>query len=64
LIKLKRINGLDIAINCDQIKSIENIPETKITFINSDMLLVKDTMDEVMKLFEEYKKRERGVILK
>ena len=55
MIKLTRLNGDDIWVNIDLIKFLESIPDTKITFINSDMLLVKEDILTVVKKIEKYK---------
>ncbi|MBF0313852.1 MAG: flagellar FlbD family protein [Oligoflexia bacterium] len=56
MIKLTRLNGNAVIINVDLIKYIESTPDTKITFVNNDMLLIKESVDEVVRKAKEYKK--------
>lgn len=48
MIKLTRLNGQIITINIDLVKYVEANPDTRIVFISNDMLIVKETMDEVI----------------
>ncbi|MBF0297610.1 MAG: flagellar FlbD family protein [Oligoflexia bacterium] len=55
MIKLTRLNGQVITINIDLVKYIEANPDTRIVFINNDMLIVREKMDEVIEKTIKYK---------
>lgn len=57
MIKLSKLNGVEILVNSEQIEYIESIPESKIVMMNSEYLLVKESMDEIINRVVEYKKQ-------
>lgn len=54
MLKLKKLNGSTVVINCDQIQAIELIPETKIIMMNHDFYIVQESVDVVMQKVVEY----------
>lgn len=56
MIKVTRLNGEIFIVNSDLIEMIEANPDTVITLTTSHKLVVKETMDEMLKLIKEYKK--------
>lgn len=54
MLKLKKLNGTTVVINCDQILAIELIPETKIIMMNHDFYIVQESVDVVMQKVVEY----------
>ena len=64
MIKLTRINGDEFILNSELIKFIEETPDTIITLINQEKLIVEENSDEIihriiefrrtMRLFPEY----------
>nr|WP_297279901.1 flagellar FlbD family protein [uncultured Butyricicoccus sp.] len=54
MLKLKKLNGTTVVINCDQILAIELIPETKIIMMNHDFYIVQESVDVVMQKVIEY----------
>lgn len=56
MIKLSKLNGVEILVNSDQIEYIEAIPESKIVMMNSEYLLVRESIDTIMDKVVEYKK--------
>ncbi len=48
MITLTRLNGKQIVINAELIRSVESLPDTTITLINGDHLIVRDTMQDVV----------------
>jgi flagellar protein FlbD len=54
MIKLTRINGDEFVVNADLIRFVERCPETYVTLTTNDRLLVRETMDEVMRRSIEY----------
>jgi len=56
MIRLQRMDGKTIVINAEQIQSVENVPDTIITLTNGTRLMVRNTIEEVERLFVEYKR--------
>src|SRR4249919_2467382 len=48
VIQLTRLNGNPIALNSDLIKFVENAPDTVITLINGEKIIVRETSDDVI----------------
>lgn len=48
MIRLTRLNGTALAINSDLIKYVEEAPDTVITLVNGEKLVVHETADEVI----------------
>lgn len=49
MIRLTRLNGDVFILNAELIRFIERCPDTLITLINGDTLMVTETLDEVVK---------------
>jgi flagellar protein FlbD len=57
MITLHRLNGKEFVLNSEQIKFVESTPDTLITLAGSDeKFMVKESVDEVVKLATEYKR--------
>ena len=56
MIDLTRMNGLKITVNTDLIQSVEETPDTLLTFTSGQKLLVKESRQEVLELIKSYKK--------
>ena len=56
MIKLHKLNGNEILVNAELIETVENVPDTVITFYTNNRLIVKESMDEVRQLVLEYKR--------
>lgn len=56
MIKLKRLNGKEFVVNCEFIEFIESTPDTVITLMSGNKLVVSDTVDEVIQRVVEYKR--------
>ena len=54
MITVTRLNQKSIAINADVIRSIEENPDTTITLINGDHIIVRETMRDVIEKVIEY----------
>ncbi len=48
MITVTRLNDKPMVVNADLIRTIEENPDTTITLINGDHLLVKESMKEVV----------------
>ena len=56
MINVTRMNGLMITVNTDLIQSVEETPDTLLTFTSGQKLLVKESRQEVIELIKSYKK--------
>ena len=54
MIKLTKLNNEVFVINCNQIESIELIPETKIVLMNKDFYIVQENIDEIIRKIIEF----------
>ena len=48
MIRLTRLDGEPFILNADLIRYIEKRPDTYITLVSGDRLVVKESMDEVL----------------
>jgi len=56
LIRLTRLNGSAIALNSDLIKFVENAPDTVITLINGEKMLVRESTEELINKLVEFRR--------
>lgn len=54
MIKLTKLNGENFVLNCEQIVSIECIPESKILLHNLSFYIVRETPDEIIEKSIKY----------
>ncbi|MCH8806119.1 MAG: flagellar FlbD family protein [Planctomycetes bacterium] len=54
MIRLTRLNDRAFVLNAEQIKTIEEVPDTMITLLNGDQLTVREGLDEVVRRAIEY----------
>lgn len=54
MIRLTRINGRPVVLNAEQIKLVEEVPDTMITLLNGDQLLVKESLEDVIRRAIDY----------
>lgn len=54
MIRLTKLNGQLFVLNAELIRQVESLPDTTITLINGDRLIVQETMDEVVHRAIEY----------
>lgn len=54
MIKLTKLNNEIFVVNCNQIESIEVIPETKIVLMNKDFYIVQENVDEIIDKIIEF----------
>ena len=48
MIQLTRLNNQTLVVNCDLIKYVERAPDTVITLITGDKLVVRESVDQVI----------------
>jgi len=56
MITLTRLNNSSLTVNSDLIKFVEQSPDTVITLINGEKILVRETVDEVMQRVIEFRR--------
>ena len=59
MIKLTRLNGRPFVLNAERIRTVEETPDTMITLLGGDQIMVQETMDEVVRRAVEYSRRVR-----
>jgi flagellar protein FlbD len=62
MITVTRLNGQRFVINAELIRTVESNPDTTIKLINGDHMLVKESMDDVVRLSVEYGRSLRKLI--
>jgi len=60
MITVTRLDKRVVVLNADLIKMIESTPDTIITLINGDTLIVRETVDEVVRRAVDYQRQVRG----
>lgn len=60
MIKLRRHSGQPIMVNADLIEFLEATPDTVVTLMSGNKLVVLDTVDEIRDRIIEYKRRIYG----
>ena len=61
MITVTRLNEKRMVINAELIRSIEENPDTTITLVNGDHLIVRETMAEIVTKTIEYGRHLRRV---
>ncbi len=56
MIRLTRLNQTELYVNAELIKFVEATPDTIITLVNDQKVLVQETVDEVLRKVIEYKR--------
>jgi len=54
MIKVTRLNGKEFVVNAELIQFLEETPDTVITLLNHEKLVVKESVDEVIRRAIEY----------
>ncbi len=60
MVFLTRLNTRSVVVNADLIKMIEATPDTLITLINGDHMMVRETVEEVVEKAIDYARRVRN----
>ena len=58
MIKVTRLNGKEFVVNADLIQYVEETPDTILTLVNHEKVVVKEKADEVIRRVIAY---QRGV---
>jgi flagellar protein FlbD len=54
MITVTRLNDSQFVLNAELIKTVEKTPDTVITLINGDRVMVKEPVDEIVRKAIEY----------
>jgi flagellar protein FlbD len=57
MIHLTRLNGTELIVNNDLVKTIEATPDTTLTLINGEKLMVKEPIDTVLERIIAFRQR-------
>lgn len=60
MITVTRLDQRVVVLNADLIKMIESTPDTIITLLNGDTVVVRETLDEVIRRATDYQRQVRG----
>ena len=64
MIELTRLNGRPMVLNSDLIKTAEASPDTMLTLINGEKLIVRETIEEIEEKVTAYRARLLAVVAK
>ena len=56
MIQLTRLNNARLALNCDLIKYVEAAPDTVITLLNGEKLVVRESSEEVIERVRDFRR--------
>jgi len=57
MIQLTRLNSHPLVVNSDLIKTIEYAPDTVITLVNGEKIVVRETGEEILARIVEFRRR-------
>ncbi|HXP81304.1 MAG TPA: flagellar FlbD family protein [Verrucomicrobiae bacterium] len=57
MIPLTRLNGLTLVVNSDLIKLIENTPDTVISLVNGEKIVVRETSEQILEKIVQFRRR-------
>ena len=60
MIKLTRLNGEEFVLNADLIRFVERRPDTYVTLTSNDRLIVRESVEEVVKRVIAYSRAIRS----
>ncbi len=60
MITVTRLDRRVVVINAEQIKMLESTPDTIVTLLNGDTLVVRESVDEVVRRAIDYARQIRG----
>ncbi len=56
MIQLTRLNSTRLAVNSDLIKYVEEAPDTVITLLNGEKLVVRETTEQVIERVRDFRR--------
>ena len=57
MIKLTRLNGKEFVVNCELIKFIEATPDTLLTLVGEEKIMVKESVESVVEATLQYRRK-------
>ncbi len=57
MIRVTRLDGSEVTINCDLVESIERTPDTVISLLNAHKLVVRESVSELVDRVVAYRRR-------
>ncbi len=55
MIVVHRLNGKEFVVNCELVKFVEATPDTILTLVGNDKIMVKESVPEIMAAILKYK---------
>ncbi len=62
MIKVTRLNGKEFVVNAELIQYVEATPDSVITLVNHEKLVVKESLDEIIRRVVEYGRTLRTLV--
>ena len=62
MIKVTRLNGKEFVVNAELIQYVESTPDSVITLVNHEKLVVKEPLDEIIRRVVEYVRSLRTMV--
>ncbi len=62
MITVTRLNGKPLVLNAELIRSVEENPDTTITLINGDHLIVREPMQQIVEKTIDYGRHLRRLV--
>jgi flagellar protein FlbD len=62
MIKVTRLNGKEFVVNAELVQYLEATPDTVITLVNHEKLVVKEPVDEIVRRIVEYGRSLRSLV--
>ena len=56
MVQLTRLNGHPLAVNSDLIKFVEQAPDTVITLVNGEKIVVRESAEEVLERVLQFRR--------
>ncbi|MCR5094969.1 MAG: flagellar FlbD family protein [Lachnospiraceae bacterium] len=56
MIEVTRMNGLKMTVNCELLLSVEETPDTLLTFTTGQKMIVRESRQEIVDLVKSYKR--------
>jgi len=56
VIQLTRLNSQLLAVNSDLIKFVEHAPDTVVTLLNGEKILVRETAEQIIELILQFRR--------
>lgn len=61
MIKVTRLNGREFVVNAELVQFLEETPDTVVTLVNHEKVVVKESVDEVIRRVVEYHRNIRSL---